>query len=221
MTLSKSWSLSSATSFVPFKISLQKTQTAPTQTTSTDNALTDTALSLSPTRSSVTIGPTTDTELDVVELGHSFDEKIESASSSSTVGSSSPEVKEYNEDDHRVHRVENKCVNDEQKRKCLSFFSQNAFPEDKICIGGYQIFDSIEAIRVFKFLFLTISLILEMHLFTRYLGWEHDPSYTIKKFLKEDLNHVIMDSVSFFFIGRLYKRKGVDRLFPFILPMVS
>lgn len=209
MTSSTSSSLSSCIHFFTSKLAPPKIETG----------LTDATLS-SPTSSSITNSPTADTELDEVELGDSFDKKTESDSSTSTIGSFSPERKEYDEDYDDVHEVENNCVDDKVKRICQSFFTENIFPDDRISVWGYQIFDSIQAVRLFKFLFLTISLILEMHLLSRYLGWEHDPSYTIMQFLKDDLNHVIMDSASFFLIGRLYQRKGVDRLLPFILPMI-
>ena len=120
-----------------------------------------------------------------------------------------------NDQDENTNKWKNTWVRTE------AFFSKNLLPDNKVYIGRYQIVDSKEAIRLFKFLFLTISLSISMHFFSRFVNWEHDPSYTIIKFIQEDMNDVVIDSIAFFVVGRLYKRKGVDRLFPFILPMVS
>lgn len=109
--------------------------------------------------------------------------------------------------------------------KTKMFLSTNLFPDDAkpIHIFGndYQLFQSNNVIRIMKFLLVTISMMPIMHSLSRLFGWEHDRLYTITTFFKEDLNNVVMDTVTFGVIGRLYKRKGVDRLFPFVLPMVS
>lgn len=50
-------------------------------------------------------------------------------------------------------------------------------------------------------------------------GWENDDKYTLLDFLLHDSNPVILDSFTFFFIGRLYKRSGIDCLI-FIMPVL-
>ncbi len=109
--------------------------------------------------------------------------------------------------------------------KAKMFLSSNLLPDDAkpIHIFGneYQLFQSNYVIRIMKFLLVTISMMPIMNLLSRLFGWEHDRLYTITTFFKEDLNNVVMDTVTFGVIGRLYKRKGADRLFPFVLPMVS
>jgi hypothetical protein len=51
--------------------------------------------------------------------------------------------------------------------------------------------------------------------------WEVDEAYSLKDFVTYDLHAVLMDSFLFFFVGRLYKRPGMDRLLPNIVPVLA
>ncbi len=103
-----------------------------------------------------------------------------------------------------------------------SFLTKNLLPDDKIHIFSFQIFESIPAFRIFKFVIVTFLLLIAMYFLARLqvVNWEHDESYTPMTFVREDMNDVIVDTIAFAVVGRLYKRRGVDRLFPFIIPMV-
>ncbi len=108
-------------------------------------------------------------------------------------------------------------------KQLKNLFSKNLLLPDEMLthVGRFQIFRSIEVIRALKFLVLTFAFLGFMYVFTRISGFEHDASYNIELFFKDDMGNVITDSVSFFVIGRLHERRGIDRLFPFILPMIS
>jgi hypothetical protein len=102
-----------------------------------------------------------------------------------------------------------------------SFLFSNLFRDkDCQCMGQFVLFDSIEAIRIFKFIFITIWLTISLHGVVRIAGWGHDELYSIQDFMVYDLAGVVLDSFVFAIVSRLYKRNGVDCLLPFFLPMV-
>ena len=105
------------------------------------------------------------------------------------------------------------------KEKYITFATRTATSDTNISFMGLQIMESTETLKLFKFLFVTLTVILAMHQIIRKIGWENDYRYKIEDFIYYDLNHVILDSFVFFLVGRLYKRPGVDRLVC-ITPMV-
>jgi len=83
-----------------------------------------------------------------------------------------------------------------------------------------ELMDGPEAVRLFKFVSVTLIAIVVTHTFVRWVGWENDVDYTLSDFVSFDLNYVLLDVLSFFLVGRLYRRRGFDCLFPYILPMI-
>ena len=57
-----------------------------------------------------------------------------------------------------------------------------------------------------------------MHALAKIVGWERDTRFSMKEFVYFDAGHVVLDSIVFAVVGRVHERKGVDRLFPFLLP---
>jgi hypothetical protein len=76
-------------------------------------------------------------------------------------------------------------------------------------------------IKLVKFVICTISGILLLHPFARYMGWENDDTYTLNEFFMYDFHSVLLDMTFFFIIGRLYDPtcNGIDTIFPWILFM--
>ena len=107
------------------------------------------------------------------------------------------------------------------QKRIMTILTGNFISDDSmVCISHYQIFESKQAVRIIKFVFLTFTLIISMHFFARTMNWEHDPDFTLSQFTQYDLNNVLMDTISFAILGRCHQRRGVDRLFPFIIPTV-
>lgn len=102
-----------------------------------------------------------------------------------------------------------------------SFLFRNLF-HDMECqyMGPCLLFESIEAIRIFKFIFITIWITITLHGVVRAAGWGHDKLYSIQNFMAYDLGGVVLDSFVFAIVSRLHRRNGVDCLLPFFLPMV-
>lgn len=50
---------------------------------------------------------------------------------------------------------------------------------------------------------------------------EHDTNYQVSDFFLYDFNHVSLDILSYFTVGRLFRHQGVDRLFPTLFFMGS
>ena len=85
-------------------------------------------------------------------------------------------------------------------------------------MGRFKVIESIEAVRMIKFVWVSILSILSMHVAIRKIGWEHDEHYTIRNFISFDLGSVVLDAGAFAVISKVYQRDGVDRL-SFFLPM--
>lgn len=74
-------------------------------------------------------------------------------------------------------------------------------------------------VKLVKFWICTISGILLLHPFARYMGWENDNTYTLNEFLMYDFHSVLLDMTFFFIVGRLHDPtcKGIDSIFPWAL----
>ena len=122
-----------------------------------------------------------------------------------------------------------KCFESPYVVKFVNIFSSNLIPDDPAKISGHlfgvqlcllDIISSQYVVRLCKFLFLTIAFVLIGYCLIRGLKFEHDDVYSISDFFLYDLHLVLLDSILFFFVGRLYKRRGFDSLFPSILPLL-
>jgi len=91
--------------------------------------------------------------------------------------------------------------------------------EPLFSIGGMQLVEGVVVWKLIKFVMLTLILILIMHPLVRAMGWENDERYTIRDFISYDASHSVLDTITFYFVGRLYKRPGIDHIFPFLLPV--
>jgi hypothetical protein len=142
--------------------------------------------------------------------------------------SSNPEHKSAfqqpaNEDDEIILNNEQ----DEIFRKCSSrkrlweilkiCACKNAFPDDLTHFRGFQVIESIETVRILKFLVVTTILMMTNYAIVRGLEWENDEYYSLVDFFVFDFVNVMVYSVVFAVVGRIGKKKGVDRLV-FIVP---
>lgn len=106
-------------------------------------------------------------------------------------------------------------------RKCYRWSTTNFISDGSYRLRGLPLLDGVESMRLTKFTFWSIALILIVHPFIRWVGWENDANFTLHDFFLYDFHHVLLDIVVFFFVGRLYKRRGVDSFFPYLIPMFA
>ena len=110
------------------------------------------------------------------------------------------------------------------KGVCKRILLGNIFPDDcrYIALRRFKIHvvDSIETVRIVKFVWCTTWMVMFWNVFVKIFGWEHDSSYSIRQFFYFDFGPLVLDCVMFAMVGRLYQRKGVDRL-PFIIPAMA
>ena len=76
------------------------------------------------------------------------------------------------------------------------------------------------AFKFFKFLSLTISFVCIGYEILRIFQFETDQTYSLRDFFLYDLQYVLLDATVFFFVGRLFLRRGFDAIVPFILPLL-
>lgn len=82
-----------------------------------------------------------------------------------------------------------------------------------------RLFESSSSIKLFKFFVVTICFIVTTYHIVRWCDFEHDEEYSMSDFILYDFNLVTLDIISFFVVGRLFERNGVDVVHPFLFPM--
>jgi hypothetical protein len=118
-------------------------------------------------------------------------------------------------------RIESKHLKDSTTSlwaKLVHVLTLNIIPDD--ILQKMNLTLSVELFRLFKFLVWTYSLIFSMIILIRWIGWESDATFNVRKFLQYDFTGVALDSIVFFVVGRLYQRQGIDRLFPYLIPAI-
>ena len=95
-----------------------------------------------------------------------------------------------------------------------SFFIRNILADD-LCPRYF----SVERMRGFKFIMLTIFLIICFHPLVRLLDLEHDKRYSLHDFFSFDSAAIIMDSIVFATLGRVLEKRGIDN-YLFLVPMI-
>ena len=111
----------------------------------------------------------------------------------------------------------------ERYAKTVKILNHNLFPDTPIQVRGVQLVEHSAITKLFKLISITILMIYATYKFVRIerLDWEHDVHYSMKDFFVYDLHHVMLDTITFFVIGRLFldSRPGVDHL-SFFLPLL-
>lgn len=74
--------------------------------------------------------------------------------------------------------------------------------------------------KFIKFFSFTVVLIVSTHQFVRAMNFEYDQGFHLKDFFLYDFYPVVLDMIAYFLVGRLFLRKGVDRLYPCLIPMM-
>lgn len=109
------------------------------------------------------------------------------------------------------------------RRTCTQILTNNLIPDEwcYLLSPRYRIIQSPQALRILKFVSITIWTILVWYRIVRAVNWEHDVSYSLGDFASFDLGSVVLDCTMFALVGRIYERRGVDRLLPTLLPMLG
>lgn len=106
----------------------------------------------------------------------------------------------------------------------LHIYTTN-FVTDQVCyFGQVALFESVAAVRVFKFIVLTLWIITFYHTLIRsklFQPWEKDVDFDSNQWLQVDFSKVIVDCLAFAFVARVHRKKGIDRLQILIPILVS
>jgi hypothetical protein len=79
-------------------------------------------------------------------------------------------------------------------------------------IRGIRILDGVQAVRFLKFVVVSFMGIILVHGFVAVMKWERDTDYTLSDMVLYDSSYIILDITSFYVVGRLFQKKGVDHL---------
>ncbi|GFH61622.1 hypothetical protein CTEN210_18098 [Chaetoceros tenuissimus] len=124
------------------------------------------------------------------------------------------------EEDHIANTSQQESNTNSVYKRALHILDANFIPDEKLThIKGIQIFESVQAVRLLKFIVMTFVSMLIMHAIVRALDWEHDVYYSIRDFFHYDFGTAILYTTVLGIIGRVHDKKGVDRL-SFFLPLL-
>ena len=116
-----------------------------------------------------------------------------------------------------------KLLESPQFQKFKIIMTQNWIP-DNPSNYPFDLSKSIEnsyTLKLLKFWVLTILAFMCGHWMIRdVFHFGYDRTYGIDDFFKYDLQFVSLEAFVYFVVGRLHLKKGVDTLFPFVLPMM-
>ena len=100
-------------------------------------------------------------------------------------------------------------------RYLIRIFTSNLIADEYILKSG--IFSNLFLVKLLKFWGLTFIYFVLTYQSVRSLKFEHDVNYTITNFFLYDGHGVLLDSVVYFYVGRIYSLRGVDSLFPWAI----
>ncbi len=102
----------------------------------------------------------------------------------------------------------------------VSILHKNLLPDQGVVIAGFPLVEGEFTVKLLKFVLLTFLSIVLVHKIVSYYISDRDQAMTLFHIWRFDTNLIVMDSVVFFLVGRLWKQRGVDHL-AWILPMVA
>jgi hypothetical protein len=88
----------------------------------------------------------------------------------------------------------------------------NLLPDDRFTVFGIRFLDGVAAVKLLKFLAVTLLGIVSMFHIVRWMDWEHDAKYNVSDMITYELSLIVQDTVLFFVVGRLYLLPSVDHL---------
>jgi hypothetical protein len=96
---------------------------------------------------------------------------------------------------------------------------KNLLPDQGIVIRDFPLVEGEFTIKLLKFVLLTFGSIALVHKIVANFTDDRDRAMTLFHIWRYDTNLIIMDTITFFLVGRLWKQRGVDHL-AWILPMI-
>jgi hypothetical protein len=112
-----------------------------------------------------------------------------------------------------VHRDESRI---NRYRRIFHRLYTSNFVSDEVCyLGSIPLFENTQAVRVFKFVTFTLWIVLCFHLMIRsnlFHSWEKDVTFDSNKLLQVDFSQIVTDCLAFSMAGRVFEKKGIDRL---------
>eukprot|EP00554_Chaetoceros_debilis_P008946 CAMPEP_0194104496 /NCGR_PEP_ID=MMETSP0150-20130528/4835_1 /TAXON_ID=122233 /ORGANISM="Chaetoceros debilis, Strain MM31A-1" /LENGTH=430 /DNA_ID=CAMNT_0038792047 /DNA_START=282 /DNA_END=1571 /DNA_ORIENTATION=+ len=90
-------------------------------------------------------------------------------------------------------------------------------------IGRIVLFETTGIIRCLKFVILVVCGIIFMKKIITNLfpSWQRDEAYNLREFFLFDFASVVQDCIVFAVVGRIHRKRGMDRLWPCILPIMA
>lgn len=103
--------------------------------------------------------------------------------------------------------------------KIVQVLHWNFLPEQRMVIGDFPLVEGEFTMKFLKFLLLTFASIAIVHKIVALYFEDRDQKMTLFHIWHFDTNLIVMDSLVYFVVGRMWKQRGVDHL-AWILPIV-
>lgn len=103
--------------------------------------------------------------------------------------------------------------------RAVAILHKNLLPDQGVVIAGFPLVDGDFTVKLLKFVLLTFGSIALVHKIVEHYFTDRDQSMKLFHIWRFDTNLIIMDSVVYFLVGRLWKQRGVDHL-AWIIPLI-
>jgi hypothetical protein len=101
----------------------------------------------------------------------------------------------------------------------LNILDKTLLPDSGISIRDHPLVEGSFTVKLLKFITMTFGAIALVHVIVEKVFSDRDKSLKLWHIWVFDGNLIVMDSVVFFLVGRLWKQRGIDRL-GWILPVI-
>lgn len=101
----------------------------------------------------------------------------------------------------------------QQQRPLIPWYNKTLFPDDAVVLWRRVVLiEHTIVVKLLKFVILTyLSLVMMFHV-VRYFDWEHDRNLHLNDLWTYESNSILADIFIFYFVSRLYQRRGTDSL---------
>lgn len=104
-------------------------------------------------------------------------------------------------------------------QRAVAVLHKNLLPDQGVVLAGFPLVEGEFTVKLLKFVLLTFLSIVLVHKIVEAYFTDRDKSMTLFHIWRFDTNLIVMDSIVFFLVGRIWKQRGVDHL-AWILPMI-
>lgn len=109
---------------------------------------------------------------------------------------------------------------DNDRTDRYDWWHKTMFSDKGISICGAPIVEGAGAVKLIKFILLTLGSIVLVHVIVAKITTDRDMTRKLWQMWMFESNLIVLDCIAFFVVGRLWRQRGVDHL-AWVLPVVA